>query len=99
MRHWVTHHVQQLVTTSRTTSSGQKVGPEGRRHVLHLSASPSLFRVCCCSNVLDFHHDISRMLHKDHPTLAKEVRHPHTITDQQSRKGPQPSEPTLTDDP
>ncbi|KAI4565247.1 hypothetical protein MJT46_009590 [Ovis ammon polii x Ovis aries] len=49
--------------------------------------------------VLDFHHDISRMLHKDHPTLAKTVCHPHMITDQQSRKGPQPSEPTLTDDP
>ena len=45
MRHWVTHRVQQLVTTSCTTSSGQNVGPEGRRHILCLSASPTLSRV------------------------------------------------------
>lgn len=39
------------------------------------------------------------MIHKDHPTPAEAVHHPHTVTNQRSWKGPQPSEATLTDDP
>ena len=39
------------------------------------------------------------MIHKDHPTPAEAVRHPHMFTNQRSWKGPQPSEPKLTDDP